>query len=191
MAQETLFQLLMRQPWWVTLLVAFALFGVAQAVFPPVAPFISLPFFVLSVYIGFKQWRGGTPSNTGERLTAIRAMSWENFSGKVVEAYRQQGYAVAPSDGQGYDFKLTKDGRVTLVQCRRWKVNQVGAAPVRELADAVERNEASQGVCLAAGEFSAPARKIAAGEPVSLIAGPELVALLGKAREWRLWRLVR
>ena len=38
---DSLFGILMRQPWWVTLLVAAVLFGVAYAVFPPVAPFIA------------------------------------------------------------------------------------------------------------------------------------------------------
>lgn len=191
MAQETLFRILMRQPWWVTLLVALALFGIAQAVFPPVAPFIALPFFVLTGYIAYAQWGSGGPSDAGERLAALRAMSWENFSSTVTAAYRRQGYEVEPSDGGGFDFKLSKGGRVTLLQCRRWKVNQVGAAPVRQLADAVERNEAYRGVCLAAGEFSAPAHKIAAAEPVSLIAGAELVELVGPLKKpWR-WRFVR
>jgi restriction system protein len=191
MAQETLFQILLRQPWWVTLLVACGMFGVAYWVFPPVAPFFALPFVVLSGYIAYTQWGTGAPSDAGERLTAIRAMSWETFSGTVIDAYRRQGYEVTPSDGSGFDFKLSKDGRLTLLQCRRWKVNQVGAAPVRELADAVDRSEAYQGVCLAAGEFSEPARKVAAGEPVNLIGGPDLVELLARARKKRLWRFVR
>ncbi len=191
MAKETLFRILMRQPWWVTLLVALAFFGIAQVVFPPVAPFVALPFFLLSIYIAYTQWGRGAPANTGERLEALRAMSWESFSATLTEAYRQQGYAVAPADGPGYDFKLTKGGRLTLLQCRRWKVNQVGAAPVRELADAIARNEAYNGVCLAAGEFSAPARKLATSEPVTLIEGAELVALAGRARKKRLWRFVR
>ncbi len=84
-------------------------------------------------------------------------MSWETFSAAVADAYRKRGYAVSPSKGAGYDFRLEKAGEVMLVQCRRWKVNQVGAAPVRELALAVDRHDARRGICLAAGEFSAPA----------------------------------
>ena len=97
MAQQTLFQILLRQPWWVTLLVSFALFGIAQAVFPPVAPFIALPFVVLTGYIAYTQWGTAPPGNAAERLAELRAMSWENFSSTVVAAYRRRGYAVAPS----------------------------------------------------------------------------------------------
>lgn len=185
MGKESLFQILSRQPWWITVLVAFVIFWIAYAIFPPVAPFAALPFGLLAIYIAIKQWRSGTPANAGERLAEIRGMPWETFSAAVAEAFRRQGYHVAPADGQGFDFRLTKDGRVFLLQCRRWKVNQVGEGPVRELAAAVERAEASRGLCLAAGDFSEPARKLAAREPVTLISGPALVTLLGRVRRVR------
>jgi restriction system protein len=186
-SQTTLFQLLARQPWWITVLVAFGMFWLAYAVYPPVAPFFALPFTVLAIYIGFQQWRSGVPSNPSERLEALRNMSWENFSAAVTESYRRQGYAVTPARAQGYDFTLAKDGRVTLLQCRRWKVNQVGADPVRELARAVDREQAYRGICLATGEFSLPARKIAAAEPVALVSGTELAMLVKPGRKSRRW----
>jgi restriction system protein len=184
--QTTLFQLLARQPWWITVLVAFAMFWIAYSVYPPVAPFFALPFALLAIYIGYTQWRSGVPSDPTERLQALREMSWESFSAAVCETYRKQGYAVTPSREPGYDFSLSKDGRVTLVQCRRWKVNQVGSEPVRDLARAVERAQAYRGVCLATGEFSANARRIAASEPLALISGIDLVMLIRpeKTRRW-------
>ena len=185
--QTTLFQVLARQPWWISVLVAFAMFWIAYAVYPPVAPFFALPFVVLALYIGFKQWRSGVPSNPDEQLETLRTMSWESFSAAVCDAYRRQGYAVSPSREQGFDFTLTQDGRVTLLQCRRWKVNQVGAEPVRELARAVDRMQAYRGICLATGEFSGPARKIAASEPVALVSGAELVMLVKRGTKTRGW----
>ena len=187
MAKQTLFHILSRQPWWVTLIVAFALFWITHWIFPPVAPFITVPFVLLAGYIGYTQWRGGAPADAGERLAMLRAMSWETFSAAVTAAYRKQGYDVAPSEGRSYDFKLVKNGRVTLLQCRQWKVNQVGVAPIRQLAEAVERSEASRGICLAAGDFSAPARKAAGGEPVTLVSGPELAELVGRVGRKRPW----
>ncbi|MGZ8269155.1 MAG: restriction endonuclease [Burkholderiales bacterium] len=182
-----MFQLLLRQPWWVTVLVAFAIFWVGYAVFPPIAPFVASPFVLLGGYIAFKQWRSGVPSDPAQQLKSLREMSWENFSAVVSEAYRRQGYQVTPSNEQAYDFSLSKSGRVTLLQCRRWKVNQVGAGPVRDLAQAVDRKNAYKGICLAAGEFSAPARKVAAAEPVELVTGTELAALLKPLTRSRRW----
>jgi restriction system protein len=183
MSQQTLFSILLRQPWWVTLLVAFALFAVAHAIFPPIAPFTALPFAGLAVYIGYRQWRGNAGADAGERLAAIRDMPWEEFSERVADAYKRQGYAVVSSNKPAYDFKMTSGGRTTLLQCRRWKVNQVGVGPVRDLANAVAREEAYKGICIAAGDFSEPARRLSLSEPVSLVTGAELVELLGKLKK--------
>ena len=183
MAQETLFQLLRRQPWWVSMLAAVVLFWIAHAFFPPVAPFIAVPFVLLAAYIGILQLRSGAPVDVAARLSELRAMSWESFSAAITEAYRKRGYVVSPAEGQGYDFKLVKGGEVTLLQCRRWKVNQVGAGPVRELARAVDRQDARRGICVAAGEFSAPAREVTSREPVALLSGVELVQLIGRTKK--------
>lgn len=180
MAKESLFNILMRQPWWVTLLVAFVLFWIVYAIFPPVAPFMTLPFVLLAAFIAFKQWRRGSPFDTAETLTTLRAMSWDEFSAVIARSYRRQGYTVAPSQQAGYDFMLTRAGRVTLVQCRRWKVSVVGAGPLRELARAVEREEAAMGICVSAGSFSAPALAVVQTEPVSVMAGDELAQLVGR-----------
>jgi restriction system protein len=181
MAKESLFSILMRQPWWVTLLVAFVLFWMVYAIFPPVAPFMALPFVLLAAFIAFKQWRRGSPFDTAETLTALRAMTWDEFSAVIAEAYRRQGYTVAPSQQSGYDFTLTRAGRVTLVQCRRWKVSVVGAGPLRELARAVEREGVASGICVSAGSFSAPALALTQTEPVTVLAGDELAHLVGRS----------
>ncbi|HEV7803827.1 MAG TPA: restriction endonuclease [Burkholderiales bacterium] len=178
MAKETLFRILLRQPWWVTLLVALAMFGAAQAIFPPVAPFMALPFAGLAVYIAFRQWTGKSPVDADERLASLRGMSWEEFSALVADAYGRRGYGVTPAERPGYDFTLTKGGRITLLHCRRWRVNQVGVGPVRDLARAVQREEVSNGICISAGTFSAPAQKLVATEPVTLLFGTELVELV-------------
>lgn len=187
MARETLFRILQRQHWGVTLLVAAGLFGVTYLFFPPIAPFIALPFAVLAIYIAIVQWRKGSPLDVDRHLETLRGMSWEEFSSTVVAAYEERGYTVLPSDGGGYDYKLTKNGQTILLQCRRWKVNQVGAAPVRELAKAVATTDAYKGICLAAGEFSLPARKLTVDEPVSLVSGADLIELVGEPGRKKWW----
>jgi restriction system protein len=181
-AKESLFQILLRQPWWVTLVVAFLVFAITRLIYPPVAPFAAFPFVVLCGIIAFRQFRGAAPLDAHERLEKLRAMDWDEFSARITHAYRKRGYAVHAASARDYDFRLTKDSRVTLLQCRRWKVNQVGVGPLRELLKAVEREDASHGICIAAGDFSAPARALIATEPVTLIAGAELVALVGSLK---------
>ena len=180
MAKETLFRLLSRQPWWVSAVVAAVLFGITEAIYPPVAFFVALPFLVVAVIIAYRQLRGTAEPNVAAQLAALRDMSWENFSLVVSEAYRRDGYTIRPANDSAYDFEIAKNGRCTLVACRRWKVNSVGAAPLEALAAAVDRVEAFNAVCLAAGEFSPKARDYAATQPITLVSGADLVALVGR-----------
>jgi restriction system protein len=188
MAKRSLFSILSDQPWWVSLLVAMGVFGVAQLLLPPLAPFVALPFVVVAIYIAWKQMRTVSPANAGERLAALRAMPWENFGLLINEAYRRRGYAVEESRSGAFDFKLAKDGHVTLVQCRRWKVNQVGVGPVRELYEAMDKHDAFNCVCICAAEFSESAREFAVGKRITLLNGAALAELVGTiektSRRW-------
>jgi restriction system protein len=177
---RTLFSILLEQPWWISALVGVGLFGIAQLAFPPVAPFVALPFILIALYVGYRQLRTVSPGQVAERLKAMRDLSWEQFSTIVTDAYRRQGYAVAAVNHPAYDFTLTKQGRVTLLQCRRWKVNQLGAGPLQELAQAVSSKDADHGICITAGNVSPKAREFAASAPLSLITGIELAVLVGK-----------
>ena len=182
MAKRSLFSLLSEQPWWVSLLVAMALFAIAQFVFPPVAPFVALPFVAIAIWFAWQQMRNLSSATVETRLAAVRSMSWDEFSTRVMEAYRRRGYEVTPARSGSFDFTLRRNGRVTLVQCRRWKVNQVGVGPVRELYEALDREEAFNAVCIAAGDFSEAARQFASGKPISLLYGTDLATLVGKVR---------
>jgi restriction system protein len=183
MAKRSLFSLLSEQPWWVSILVGMALFAIAQWVFPPVAPFVALPFFAIALYFGWKQFGGLSHEQTAARLAAVRAMPWEKFSNLVSAAYRKRGYEVEPARDNAFDFVLRQAGRITLLQCRRWKVSQVGVGPLRELHEALDRHDAYNGICLAAGSFSEAAREFAAGRPLSLLEGSDLARLLGRIPE--------
>lgn len=188
MARGSLFTILSRQPWWVSLLIAMGIFAVTELLLPPMAPFVALPFVVIAIYIAWKQMRTVSPANVEERLAALRAMPWENFGLVIHEAYRRRGYSVEDARSGAFDFKLAKDGRVTLVQCRRWKVNQVGVGPVRELHEAMDKHDAFEGVCISAAEFSKGAREFAAGKRITLLNGAALAELVGTiektSRRW-------
>jgi len=180
MAHKTLFSVLLGQPWWISALVGMALFGIAQMAFPPVAPFVALPFVLLALYVGYRQVRTVSPGQVEGRLQALRELSWDEFSTIVTEAYQRQGYSVTPVNKSAYDFTLTKQGRLTLLQCRRWKVNQLGVGPLQELAAAIVSAEAYNGICIAAGNLSPQAREFANGKPITLVSGSDLALWAGK-----------
>ena len=180
---RTLFSVLMGLPWWISVLAGVILFGITQFIFPPVAPFMALPFLLLAAYVAFKQMGTVSPDVADTRLKALREMSWEAFSAVIVNGYRKQGYEVTPSAKSGYDYTLARQGRITLLACRRWKVSQLGIGPLEELAAAIAREDAYNGICICAGDVSAKAREFAAGRPITIAAGADLAALVGAVGE--------
>ena len=181
MAQpRTLFSILLEQPWWISALVGAGLFGIAQLAFPPVAPFVALPFVVIALYVAYRQMRTVSPGKVGERLQALRDLSWEQFSAHITTVYQREGYTVLPVNKSTHDFTLTRQGRITLLQCRRWKVNQLGAGPLEDLAKAIAGEDAHNAICIGAGDFTLKAREFVAGKPIHLVHGIELAALAGK-----------
>lgn len=183
MAQSrSIFSLLLKQPWWVSALAGMALFGIAQLAFPPVAPFVALPFVVIALYVGYQQMRTLSPAKAELRLQRLRNLSWDQFSAVIVGTYQRQGYTVEPVNKPDYDYTLTQQGRVTLLQCRRWKVNQLGVGPLEELARAVASAEAYNGICITTGGVSSRAREFVQGKPLTLVTGMALAELVGKLK---------
>ncbi len=180
---RSLFNILLGQPWWISALVGVGLFGIAQLAFPPVAPFVALPFFVIALYVGYRQLRTISPGKVEARLKTLRELSWEPFSIIVVDAYRGNGYEVTPVNKSAFDFTLTKQGRLTLLQCRRWKANQLGAGPLEDLAKAIASADAHNAICICAGDFTPKAREFVTGKPITLVHGVELAALVGNVTQ--------
>lgn len=179
---ETLFQVLLRQPWWVSFAVATVVYIITQFIFPPVALFVAFPFMALSVYIRYKQATGAAPVNVPEKLAALRDLSWDEFSTRLTRGYEKLGYTVAPSKDSDVDFTLTKEGRVTLLQCRRWKAGETGVGPIRALDAAMKKAEAWSGVSVSATSFTSAAREYAAGRPIELLEHAELIKVLAGVR---------
>ena len=58
-----------------------------------------------------------------------------------------------------------------------------GGAVIRELAGLMTAVRADEGIIVTAGKFTGDARESAAGKPIRLIDGPELLALVRTAPE--------
>ena len=175
MAKNSLFALLSRSPWWLSLVIGAALFTALQSFLPAiVGASAALPFFGIAAYSAWRQLR--TPSAD---LGALRELSWERASPMFAEAFRREGYEVEALGGAA-DFGLKRKGRVTLAGCRRWKVAQTGVGPLRELVDARRSREADECIYAAAGEFTPQAREFAAANRVQLLAEADVARLLAR-----------
>jgi restriction system protein len=179
MHRSSLFAILLRSPWWTSLLVAVGVVAVLRLVLPDIyALFTALPFIVVAALAAWRQLRAPSAAKVAQRLEALRARSWEAFAGAVESAFRHDGYAVRRLDGREADFELTKSGRVSLVGCKRWKVARTGIEPLRELDAARRRREAHHCIYIAAGDVTENAVAFSAKNSITLLRGAELVRLL-------------
>ena len=157
-----------------TLLVTFA--NLLQFVIPP----------ALIIGAGISAWRrsrasalvdGPSPSETAGAET----LSWSEFEQLVAELFRRQGYAVTENltggpDG-GVDLVLRKGSERTLVQCKHWRTQRVGASVVRELKGVMAARGISGGFVVSSGTFTDQARAFAAEARIGLVDGPQLMSM--------------
>jgi restriction system protein len=180
--KNSLFAILLRSPWWISIAIAAGIFALATTQLPPAyapyAIFIALPFIVIGGYAGWQQLRAPSAASIAATLERLRGLSWDAFSDALAEAFRRDGYAVNRLGIAGADLELTKSGRVSLVGCKRWKVARAGVEPLRELDAARQAREAQQCIYVSAGEFTDNARAFAAEKNIRLVQGAELATLL-------------
>ncbi len=134
----------------------------------------------LASYIGAKGRRRLLETQTG--LDSLRALTWRQFELLVGEAFRRQGYAVEETgqggaDG-GIDLVLRKHGKLTIVQCKRWKTQRVDVKVVREMFGLLAHHRASEVKIIAVGSYTADAQRFAAGKPIELITGGALLDMV-------------
>jgi restriction system protein len=183
MHPNSLFAVLLRSPWWLSIAAAAGMFAVVRLVVPPLyAAFAALPFMVIGGYAAWRQLRAPSASRVAGALERLRAMTWEDFGAAVEDAFRREGYAVSRLGGAQADFELVRQGRTSLVACKRWKAGHTGIEPLRALHAAGRSREAAECIFVAAGEVTANARAFAAQNGIRVLEGAELAKLLGRYR---------
>lgn len=181
MAKRNLFNILTHSPWWLSVLIAAAVFMAVRQFLPDNAAVAAmLPFLGIAGYALWRQSRVLSPERASAALEAMRAMSWQEFSAVMESAFRSEGYAVVAIARGGADFELSRGGRLALASCRRWKVAQTGIEPLRELVLAQEAAGAQECIYAAAGELTRNAAQFAAQHQVRLLCGENLAHFLAR-----------
>lgn len=183
MAKNSLFAILLRKPWWISLGLAVVFALIALTALPQQYKLYGassgFPFLVIAIIAGWKQLRLPSRERVEARLAEVRAMSWRDFSATVEEAFRRQGYTVARLEGAAADFELTNPaGRRALVSCKRWKAASNGIEPLRELHAAGEARSAQETLFLTAGSVTDNARRFAGANRMRVLEAEQLGQLL-------------
>jgi restriction system protein len=179
MAQNSLFAILLRAPWWVSFAVAGAIFASLRMAVPDLyAAFFALPFIAIGLYASWLALRAPSAASLDKTLKKIAAMSWEEFRGAVEEGYRREGCAVSRYAGEGADLELSKAGRIALVACKRWRVARTGIEPLRQLNGLRLKRDAHEAIYLCSGELTDNAREFAEQNKMRIVRAAELARLV-------------
>lgn len=179
--ENSLFAVLLRKPWWISIGIAVVLALAMAAMLPQGLSIYSisagLPFLAIGLVAAVRQWNLPSPARVAQMLETATAMSWRDFSAAVEQAYRRDGYEVARRTGAA-DFEIAKAGHTSLVGCKRWKAASNGIEPLRELHAAAEACDARESIYLTAGELTDNARRFAQGNGIRVVQGAALAQLL-------------
>lgn len=161
MRENSLFAVLLRSPWWYSLLIGAAIIGVAfailraQHVIYGIA--VAIPFFCVAAIACYRQMGQLSAQEVAATVEWIRTARAGEFVGALTAAYAEAGYQATPYTGNAADLQLEREGRVTLVSCKRAKAANTGVKPLHALVAAGEQREASELVFIALGELSSKA----------------------------------
>ena len=184
MAKNSLFAVLLRSRWWVSVCIAGVMALLAWVVLPEdyrVAGVLGcFPFLVIGAMAAWRQRDLPSPARVGQTLEAVGAMPWPAFSALLEQAFRRDGHALQRRSG-AVDFALERQGRHTLVSARRWKSARTGLEPLRELQAARVAREGDalpDAFYIGLGEPSDNARAYAAEHGITLWQAAELAHAL-------------
>jgi restriction system protein len=199
-AEDSLFGLLLRSRWWVSLAIAAALvllsFVLLADTFRLIGIVAALPFLVICGMALRRQWGRPGAAQVGRITDAVVSMPWPAFAALLEASFRRDGCTVTRSAVDAFDFELERPGtgsagRKVLVSARRWKAARTGIEPLRALQAARESAGAAGAIYICIRGVSDTARPYAdaqgitlwqAGEVAHALNGLPLPAAVGGAR---------
>ncbi len=205
---------LMDAPWWLSVLLSAGIYiglsyllpsfavGSDNFIFnaigqnlPQIAPYFALLFLVPAPIAFFKQYRRKqcyltttSQIKTHKNSSPLNALSWIEFESYVGEYFKHQGYEVKQSfskqaDG-GVDIWLTKNGELSLVQCKHWKARKVGIQILREMYGVMIEHHASKMIIVTSGDFTSEAVAFSEDKRLWLVNGRELTNMIEDGRSF-------
>ena len=185
MAENSLFAVLLRSPWWASLSVAVVLSLLSGTFMPEgyklVGALATAPFVIISALAAQRQWREPSATQVEQRLTEAQALPWPAFAQRLREAFAHDGLAPAEdAPPAGADLRLERHGAVTLVGARKWKAARTGIETLRALQAAREAIDAEHAICIALAEPTDAARDYAREHRIRIVGRVELAKMLAR-----------
>ena len=185
MAKNSLFAILLRSRWWISVVIGVLIGVVAMALLPAemrvVGALSGAPFLVIGAMAARSQWRLPSEARVAQTVQAVQAMAWPAFAALLEQGFKQEGYTVTRSQHAAFDFELQREGRRTRVSARRWKAARIGMEGLRELQAArvlADELDETAAIHIGLGELSDNARSYATSHQISVWGAAEVALVL-------------
>ncbi len=183
MAQGSLFAILMRSPWWYSVLFGFAIIGISLLIaggqYVVLGIFGALPFFGIAGYAGYKQSLRPSHEQLLEVVEQARKMPAMQVANKIAQPYIDGRFDSTPFKGNAAELELERGNRKYLVSTKRFKAANTGVEPLKQMVAAGENAEATGYLYVALGTVSDAAREYAQQNDVEIIEAERLAAFFG------------
>jgi restriction system protein len=178
MAKNSLFAVLLRSPWWISVLIAMVISLLALALLPEeyrvLGMLSSAPFAVIAAIAARRQWHLPSTARVSETHEAVARMPWPAFADLLEQSFRRDGFTVTRGKGSVVDFELTRNGRRMLVCARRWKSARTGLEALRPLQAARDADDAPDALYIGLGSLTETALPFAAAHRITVWHAAEL-----------------
>lgn len=187
MAKNSLFAILLRSAWWISMLVAAALIFVGIAVVAPAYALFpicgAVPFIIISGISAWRQRNKPSAARVEQTTQALLAMPWPAFADRLEAGLRHDGCQVTRVKGDAADFEVARPGAGrALLSARRWKAAHTGVDPLQRLQTARSAAGAGEGIYVTLGALSSAARDYAAKHDIRIMDGESLTQLFRHER---------
>jgi restriction system protein len=172
MAENSLFAILMRNPWWISMLIVIIFCLLCLAILPKDLRIFGMmgtfPFFITGAVAFKRQWGKPSPAKLQAELDRLSALSWRDFSAELEAKFVKQGFEVTRLNVGVADFKLEKAGHITLVTAKRYKAATHGLEALQALVSQQEAQGADKAMYVCLSPVTAQAAKFAKEKGVVL-----------------------
>ena len=172
MAENSIFAILQRNPWWISFLIAAAFSLLMAALLPKHLVVFGMmgafPFFITGAVALKRQWGKPSPAKLQAELDRLSGLSWRDFSAELEAKLVTQGFEVTRLNTGAADFKLEKGGNVTLVSAKRYKAATHGLEALQALVTQQEAQGADKAMYVCLSPVTAQAAKFAKEKGVVL-----------------------
>jgi restriction system protein len=172
MAENSLFAILMRNPWWISMLIVIVFCLLCMAILPKDLRIFGMmgtfPFFITGIVAFKRQWGKPSPAKLQAELERLSALSWRDFSAELEAKFVKQGFEITRLNSGVADFKLEKAGHITLVTAKRYKAATHGLEALQALVTQQEAQSADKAMYVCLSPVTAQAAKFAKEKGVVL-----------------------